>query len=170
MPTLGPGWRLQHDALRLGRDAAAPRAGISAALINAELGMALLDVVPRIAAAEQAGKPAEQIRGLLQAGGVPDTLLRSMPIVHLVVTPAHMPRLSEALRYAFSWEPPLGIPLETKWAERIVQIVSAAPAERARSPGSADPASPAPAARPGAPSGGSRPPRAASWSLLPERR
>jgi hypothetical protein len=170
VPTLGPGWRLQYRAPRSGGNAAAPRPGISAVLINAELGVALLDVVPRITAGEQPSKPAEELRGQLKAGGVPATLLRSMPIVHLVVTPGRMTRLSEALRYAFSWEPPLGIPLETKWADRIVQIVSAAPVERAGRIRSADPASPAPASRPGPHSRGTRPPRAAGRFLLPQRR
>jgi len=145
MPTLGPGWRLQHDALRTGRDAAAPRAGVSAVLINAELGVALLDVVPRITAGEQPGNPAEELRGQLKAGGLPDALLRSMPIVHLVVTPGRMTRLSEALGYAFSWEPPLSIRPGTNWEDQVVQTVSAAPSE---GPGSAASALPAPAARP----------------------
>lgn len=170
VPTLGPGWRLQYKVPRSGGDAATPRPGISAVLINAELGVALLDVVPRITAGEQRGKPAEELRGQLKAGGVPAALRKSMPIVHLVVTPERMARLSEALRYAFSWELPLGIPLETKWADRIVQIVSAEPAERAGHPGSADPASRDPSSRPGPHFRGTRPPRAARRFLLPQRR
>jgi hypothetical protein len=169
MTTLGPGWRLHYKTPRHGSDAASSSAGISAVLINAQLGVALLDVAPRITTAEQPGKPAEQLRRELKAGGIPDPLLRKMPIVHLVVTPGRMTRLSAALRYAFTWEPPLSIPPDKKWADRVAQIVSAAPSENPHSPGSTGPASPTLAARARPRPGRTRALRGAGWFPLPER-
>jgi hypothetical protein len=167
---LKSGWRLQYDVSRTEGDTLCPSGGVAAILMHAEFGVALVDVVPRIAPVDRPGTPADELRSRLSSGGLKQSLLRKLPIVHLSVTPERMDRLEEILSYAFSWEPPFTSASDTRWMERVAQIVSTAPSKSVQFKPSADPSSSGSAQMRQPFAGRARALRAAGWLLSPGRR
>jgi TPR repeat protein len=116
---LGPDWRLLQGCHPAGSESRQTGMPLPAVLINHTIGVALLDMAPRITP-----DAVEQMRGALKAAQFHKTFPGNLPILHRVLTPEHLGRLPDILDYAFSWEAPLTLPHGEAWADRVQQILT----------------------------------------------
>lgn len=127
-----PGWVVLRGCV-LGAERASP-ARVRYALLHAQVGVALLDVVP----GPTSPHAADCLRRRLDAAGFHVEFGRALPILYLCVPLRALPDTGRLLEHEFGRQPASALPRDGAWVAAVQGVLSAQPLERGNKQAPAD--------------------------------
>jgi len=127
-----PGWVVLRGCV-LGAEHASP-VQVRYALLHAQVGIALLDVVPGPATP----RAADCLRQRLDAAGFHVEFGRALPILYLCVPLRALPDTGRLLEHEFGRQPASALPRDGAWVAAVQGVLSAQPLERGNGQAPAD--------------------------------